>query len=145
MCLYLSNSVGGAGNAPNAACSPEANRRAMQLHNGGMGGQARAAAFEAYLLREKVSKILNAKTELALHNDTSAASPSLMFKVGDIVQFTGGGVYTYSGAPAPKFTRGKSVCVVTQIFNGKHPYHLVSEDFGGVHGWVAAEDVTAVR
>ena len=49
-CLYLSNSVGGAGNAPNAACSAEANLRAMQLHNGGQGGQARAAAFEAYFL-----------------------------------------------------------------------------------------------
>ena len=62
-CLYLSNSIGGAGNAPNAAVSAEANRRASLLRNGGEGGQARAAAFEAYFLGKQVIKILNAKTE----------------------------------------------------------------------------------
>ena len=50
MCLYLSNSVGGAGNAPNAACSAEANTYAKLVQNGARGGQARAACYEAYIL-----------------------------------------------------------------------------------------------
>jgi hypothetical protein len=40
--------------------------------------------------------------------------------------------------------RGKSRCKITQIASGKkQPYHLISEDGGGVHGWVAAVDVTS--
>ena len=50
VCLYLSDSVGGGGDAPNAACSPEANAHAGKIHGGGRGGQARAACYEAYLL-----------------------------------------------------------------------------------------------
>lgn len=49
-CAYVINSVGGAGNTPNAAVSPEANRLAAQIQSGGRGGQARAAAFEAEII-----------------------------------------------------------------------------------------------
>ena len=56
MCLYLSNSVGGAGNAPNAACSPEANTHAQLIQNGARGGQARAACYEAYILGNLVAE-----------------------------------------------------------------------------------------
>jgi hypothetical protein len=66
------------------------------------------------------------------------------FKIGDIVRFTGGGVYISSTAATPVSSRGKSRCRVTHIANGAaQPYHLVSEDGGGVHGWVSAGDVAA--
>ena len=73
-----------------------------------------------------------------------APTPSapLTYKVGDIVQFTGGGVYVSSGAAVPAHSRGKSRCKVTQTYNGNHPYHLISEDGGGVYGWVDAVDVS---
>ena len=54
VCCYASNSVGGGGDAPNAACSAEANAHARQIHNGGQGGQARAACYEAYILGNRI-------------------------------------------------------------------------------------------
>ena len=67
------------------------------------------------------------------------------FKVGDIVQFTGGGVYTSSTAHVPAHTRGASRCKVTQIAPpARNQYHLVSEDGGGVWGWVVSGDVKAI-
>lgn len=66
------------------------------------------------------------------------------FKVGDIVQFAGGSVYTSSVAATAAQTRGKSRCKVTQVASsGKHPYHLISEDGAGVYGWVDASGVSA--
>lgn len=62
-------------------------------------------------------------------------------KVGDIVQFKGGGVYMAADAIFPNVTRGASRCKVTVTHSGKHPYHLVSEDGKGVYGWVNASDV----
>jgi len=53
-CCYASNSVGGAGDAPNAACGAEANAHARLLHNGTRGGQARAACYEAYILGNRI-------------------------------------------------------------------------------------------
>jgi hypothetical protein len=73
------------------------------------------------------------------------ARPALQFKEGDIVQFTGGGVYRSSEASIPVHSRGRSRCRITQPTNGnRNPYHLVSTDNGGVHGWVVPSDVTAV-
>jgi len=67
------------------------------------------------------------------------------FNVGDIVQFTGGAVYVSSRAANPAHSRGRSSCRVTYITNGApQPFHLVSTDGGGVHGWVAAGDVAAI-
>jgi N-acetylmuramoyl-L-alanine amidase len=71
--------------------------------------------------------------------------PSISFKVGDIVQFTSGAVYISSTAPTLAHSRGKSLCKVTKVVNAKHPYHLVSEDNGGVHGWVDTADVSAIN
>lgn len=50
ICGYLRDSTGGAGDAPNPACRAEANALAMVLLGGKRGGQARAAAYEAYYL-----------------------------------------------------------------------------------------------
>ena len=74
----------------------------------------------------------------------TAPTTPVVFNAGDIVQFTGGGVYVSSRAPTPAHSRGRSVCVVTQTVSGApQPYHLISEDDGRVHGWVAAVDVQA--
>jgi hypothetical protein len=72
------------------------------------------------------------------------SAPVAAFKVGDAVQFGGGGVYGSANAAIPAHSRGKSRCKVTQTYNGKHPYHLVSEDGADVHGWVDAMDVSPV-
>ena len=68
------------------------------------------------------------------------------YKVGDIVQFTGGGVYVSSStSAAPSANRGASICKLTQISGGnKYPYHLISEDKAQVYGWVAADKVKRV-
>lgn len=63
-------------------------------------------------------------------------------KVGDIVQFKGGGVYVSADAPTASVTRGASRCKVTITHNGKHPYHLISEDGKGIYGWVDSANVT---
>ena len=73
------------------------------------------------------------------------ATPTTAFKIGDIVQFTGGAVYVSSTAATPVHSRGKSRCKITQIASGKkQPYHLISEDGNGVHGWIEAIDVKAI-
>ena len=74
---------------------------------------------------------------------TAPATPAA-FKEGDIVQFTGGGVYVSSTAATPAHSRGQSRCKVTRVVNAKQPYHLISEDSGGVHGWVSSVDVAAI-
>ena len=64
------------------------------------------------------------------------------FAVGDIVQFAGGGVFASSTAATPASTRGASRCKVTQANPGaRNPLHLISEDGGGVWGWVQRESV----
>jgi hypothetical protein len=68
------------------------------------------------------------------------------FKQGDIVQFTGGGVFISSTASTPAHSRGASRCKITQpvVMSRKNPYHQISEDKGNVHGWVMPIDVRAV-
>ena len=67
------------------------------------------------------------------------------FNVGDIVQFTGGGVYLTSLASSPIHRRERSRCRVTQISPGTpQPIHLISNDSGNVHGWVSLRDVEAI-
>ena len=75
---------------------------------------------------------------------TSPTQPA-GFNIGDIVQFTGGGVFTSSTAATPAHSRGRSRCRVTQIAaRNRNPLHLVSEDNGRVHGWVTMVDVEAI-
>lgn len=69
-------------------------------------------------------------------------TPSGDVEVGDIVNFTGGAVYSASLATNPATTKGASKCKVTSIANGaKHEYHLVSQDGNGVYGWVDAVNI----
>ena len=62
---------------------------------------------------------------------------------GDIVTFTGGGVYISS--PAKQAARQKDVvstCRVTAVnTKGSRPYHLISQDNKGVYGWVNADSI----
>ncbi|MEA4901835.1 N-acetylmuramoyl-L-alanine amidase [Desulfitobacterium sp.] len=93
----------------------------------------------------EVNKRLGADTPTPpAQTPTPPASGSTALKVGDIVQFAGGSIYTSSNAATAAQTRGKSRCKVTQIASsGKHPYHLISEDGGGVYGWVDASNASA--
>ena len=64
-------------------------------------------------------------------------------KIGDIVQFKGGGVYLSASAEKASATKGASRCKVTVMSNGgKHPLHLIREDGKGVYGWVDSANVT---
>lgn len=72
---------------------------------------------------------------------TSGAASTI--KVGDIVQFKGGGVYVSANAATASATRNVSRCKVTAMNSGgKHPLHLISEDGKGVYGWVDSNNVT---
>ena len=71
----------------------------------------------------------------------SQPTPSTTFKVGDIVNFKGGNVYTSASAATAATTKGASKCKVTVVANGKHPYHCISQDGKGVYGWVDASAV----
>jgi hypothetical protein len=92
-------------------------------------------------IADEVNKRLGAS---ATPTPTTPTPAPTAYKVGDIVQFTSGAVYTSSNAPAPAHSRGKSRCKVTQVYNGKHPYHLISEDGGNVYGWVDAIDISPI-
>jgi len=61
------------------------------------------------------------------------------------LQFNGGGVFVSASASTPAHSRNASRCRVTQTFNGRNPYHLISEDGGKVHGWVSASNVRAIN
>ena len=62
---------------------------------------------------------------------------------GDIVTFTGGGVYKSSTAEYASVQKNvTSTCKVTAVnTKGTHPYHCISQDGKGVYGWVNAADV----
>lgn len=71
------------------------------------------------------------------HSDPASVSK------GDIVTFTGGGVYKSSTAEYASVQKNvTSTCKVTAVnTKGTHPYHCVSQDGKGVYGWVNAADV----
>jgi len=77
---------------------------------------------------------------------TTAQNGSNSLKKGDIVTFTGGGVYKSSTAKIVATQKeGVSRCRVTAVnAKGTHPYHCISQDGKGVYGWVNAESVKEV-
>ena len=77
---------------------------------------------------------------------TTAQNGLNSLKKGDIVTFTGGGVYKSSTAENATHTKDvTSTCEVTAInTKGTHPYHCISQDGKGVYGWVNAESVKEV-
>lgn len=62
---------------------------------------------------------------------------------GDQVTFTGGNIYVSPTSTTPANTiPGASNCTVTYLSEDvAHPYHLISDDDGGVYGWVDADSV----
>lgn len=73
---------------------------------------------------------------------TSSTATSTSLRLGDIVQFAGGNVYASANTAKATSTKSPSKCKVTQTYNGSHPYHLISEDGGGVYGWVDTANVS---
>lgn len=90
----------------------------------------------------EIARLVNEK--LRVITPSPAPSPVKEFKVGDLVQFTGGKVYSSSNATKAAATKGESRCKVTKTYNGKHPYHLISQDGKGVYGWVDSADIAAI-
>lgn len=87
-------------------------------------------------IAEEVNKRLGAETQQTSRN---------AIKVGDIVVFKGGKVYTSSNAQTTKVIKPSSMCKVTKIYNGLHPYHCASQDGKGVYGWVDAEAIETIN
>jgi len=148
ICLYVSNSVGGAGgiDSTNRHARAEANQRANTPR--ARGRQARAACHEAHMRGTVAAPTQpTAPTqEAAPPAPAPQPAPAAAFNVGDIVQFSGGGVFVSSTAATPAASRGRSVCKLTRIASGApQPFHLISEDGARVHGWVMAQDVTAIN
>lgn len=74
--------------------------------------------------------------------NTKPSEPSAELKVGNIVQFVGGPVYTSSGSSIFSANRGPSKCEITILSLGsEHEVHLISRDGGSVWGWVDRENV----
>lgn len=81
-------------------------------------------------------------TPAAASSDTPAtgSAPTLDIKVGDIVEFTGTTHY-YSANASKAATAKPCRAKLTQIYNGKHPYHLIAVDGSSVYGWVDEKDI----
>jgi hypothetical protein len=64
--------------------------------------------------------------------------------LGDILYFKGGPVYYSSNGVNPTHTRKACRCVVTNIYPGKHKYHVAGQAIkDDLYGWVDEEDLTA--
>ena len=88
-------------------------------------------------LIKKESDTIKDKLSSKAHSDPASVSK------GDIVTFTGGGVYESSTAEYASVQKNvTSTCKVTAVnTKGTHPYHCISQDGKGVYGWVNAADV----
>ncbi|MDR2044161.1 MAG: N-acetylmuramoyl-L-alanine amidase [Clostridium sp.] len=75
---------------------------------------------------------------------TKPATPSGAYKAGDVAQFNGGEVYTSANAATAAATKGASKVKITRVYDGKHPYHAISDDGKGVDGWVDASTLSAI-
>ena len=80
---------------------------------------------------------------LLMKEESEQSSPSTNtdFKIGDIVEFSGGFHYTNANATSGSIVKA-SKAKITQIYHdGKHPYHCRAVNdagnfIGGVYGWV---------
>jgi len=114
-CGYACNSIGGAGDAPNAACSKESNDFAMLIRNGKNGGQARAAAHEAFIL----GNIMEEDDEMGILLDAVRARPGCKnATVEDIAKILG---YSIANSKVPGGDTEEELgqAISAGIFNGK--------------------------
>lgn len=72
--------------------------------------------------------------------ENKLASLGHVFKEGDKVVFTGGNIFPYSNSEVPsRYADKVSECTISFMKeDGLHPYHLISDDEGGIYGWVDA-------
>lgn len=110
-----------------------------------LSDEAKAKVENLDLLLAAERELTNLKMVVDGDNENEE-KPDLVsteLKIGDIVTFTGGDVYSASQSEDPANTiSNPSVGKVTHIAEGAlHPYHVISEDGGGVYGWVDASSV----
>lgn len=66
-------------------------------------------------------------------------TPSAEIQLNDVIQFLGGNVYSSSNSNSASGNKPAGPAKVTQIYNGKHPYHVIHTDSTtSVYGWVDA-------
>lgn len=115
---------------------------ALKDANMGQYESRRGKVYEAV----KGSSLADVSSTKAEEKENTAQKPQSTptgVSKGDIVTFTGGGVYVSSTAEyTAKEKDVVSTCKVTAInTKGTHPYHCISQDGKGIYGWVNKEDV----
>ena len=102
----------------------------------------RSKVYEA-VKESNLADVSNAKTEEKQNTPQKPQETPTGVSKGDIVTFTGGGVYISSTAEYASVQRNvTSTCKVTGVnTKGTHPYHCISQDGKGVYGWVNAESI----
>lgn len=108
------------------------------------------------LIADQVNKLLGLTTNYhkydtgkeAIKVTTPAVTDtSVSFKVGDIVQFTGGNIYPGStSAKVSNIIKAESKVKITNIAaKAAHPYHAISQDGKGVYGWVDSSALSKIE
>ena len=78
------------------------------------------------------------------------SSPTLKYKVGDIVNFTGKKHYSSANSSKAASTKSSKAKITAISKNNKHPYHCRAIDdsgkfISGVYGWVNESDLSPVK
>jgi hypothetical protein len=70
-------------------------------------------------------------------SSSASASTTKTYSIGDIVQFSGGKVYSASDAASPANSKvSAGPAKITIIKKGaKHPYHLITQNWSKTHVW----------
>lgn len=81
---------------------------------------------------------------------TVPTTNALLFKAGDIVNFTGTKHYANANATSGATVKASKAKITSVYKTGKHPYHCRAVNdagnfIGGVYGWVDAADVSAIE
>lgn len=102
----------------------------------------RSKVYEA-IKGSNLTDVSHTKTEEKQNTPQKPQETPTGVSKGDIVTFTGGGVYISSTAEyAAKEKDVVSTCKVTAVNEkGTHKYHCISQDGKGVYGWVNAESI----
>jgi len=147
-CNYPVSGVGGAGRAPNNSVGAEANRLARLLRNGEDGGQARAAAEQAFISGNTALFLEFLATITPGGSTPPGPSPAPpLFRIGDEVRFVGTQHFSSAGATQGAPARPGTAKITDMVdLSRPNPYHVVRVHGGGsdVHGWVPASSIVAL-
>lgn len=111
---------------------------AAEFRSNGDVNQALKKAAQNYMMGENI----DSGAEPVQGNQSAQGNSMIEIRVGDVVNFTGAKHYSNANASnAASCKPGQAT--VTQIYNGRHPYHLVAVAGGGstVYGWVDEADI----